>query len=590
MNKTGHYLRPNEANRYPRRIICLDSEARIRPQLRGERHSFKLAVATYDNLENESAMECEHFHNATDLWQWVESKTGKRKRVVLWAHNLGYDLRITQALIVLPMLGWHLQALSFGYRSCWAKWSKESRHLTMVDFISFIPRSLDRIATEIGMQKNPLPGDDAPEVEWLERCKQDALILRAAVMQTLNWLEESDMGSFRMTGAAQSTAAFRHKFLQRRTLLVHNNADALEAERKAAWTGRCEVWKHGKTSEALYEWDYQLAYATIAQNAELPVALVTDRHSLTEMQWRGLRSMYRILSEVKVETKAPVVPTDNGDRIFWPTGRFKSVLWDEEIELALAEKSKVEIGRSWLYRKRPLLSEWATWIIESLEGENPITDPLARILVKSWSRQLIGRFGLRYPKWNQFGTSPVSDLFYMPFLDVNTRERGVMFQVGNDLLEQAALFDAAEAAPAIMSSIMASARIRLWNTMRAIGLRHIYYVDTDSIILDYSGTRRLQRLHKKFPGLRLKGQHIGGEFKAPRSIQLGEETRIAGLPKISTRAGGTFLGLVWQSMTQSLTERHGDSVDIRYLNFDLKGEDYRREHIEGGETRAYAIG
>jgi len=592
----AHWIRPNEQNRYPRLIVCMDSEAVRHTTPNGERHTFRLASASFD-VVNPTVMapertEVKDFDNPADLWLWIDGKTRKNWRTVLWCHNLGYDLRLTQALLILPHLGWHYRAGSFAPRATWAIWKRENRTLQMVDLYSFLPRSLERLGREIGMEKTDLPNTASSLEDWRERCATDVAITREVVLDLMRWLEETDLGSFRLTGAAQGSAAFRHRFMRRRSVLCHSDDTAKEAERRSCWTGRCEVWKHGPTMQEVHEWDYSLAYATIARDALLPSQLVSTREKIGPSEFKTLARGFRVLAEVEVETEQPTIPTEMDGRILWPVGRFTSTIWDDEIRLAYDEGATIKFGKAWIYKARPILKDWAEWIIENLEGDTPEKNPLARILLKSWSRSLIGRFGLRYPQWQDFATSEISDLFYSPYLDSDTRGHGVMFQIGTDVLEQAELTEASDSAPAIMAAIMSAARVRLWRTMKEVGLDRVIYCDTDSLLLDVNGSLVAQRIAHRFPGLRLKSKYMGGDFRAPRNMILQSDARIAGIPKsASDNGGGRFTGEVWQGITESIRSRSAGEVRVIRRSFDSTiAEDFRRYHLEDGTTLPYRVG
>src|SRR6058998_234255 len=105
-----HYLRPNESSRYPRRIIVVDAEAKVRERKTGETHTMRLAVASYDMLPKGGGTpersETITAYDPAELWAWVDKHTKSKTRTVLFAHNLAYDLRVTDGIAELARLGW----------------------------------------------------------------------------------------------------------------------------------------------------------------------------------------------------------------------------------------------------------------------------------------------------------------------------------------------------------------------------------------------------------------------------------------------------------------------------------------------------
>lgn len=596
MERTTHYLRGNKASRTPRRIFCLDSEAKIEVTDAHERHTLRVACCSFDHIDwqnNElKRSELEAFEDAADLWRWIEARTSPRERSVLWAHNLGYDLRLVGALVHLPALGWELKAFAIDSFRVWLRWAKDDRTLTQVDSMSFVAQALERFSADLGVTKPALPEQDDSAAAWLERCQADTKLLRALVLRLLGWLRANDCGDFRMTGAAQSSAAFRHRFLNGQRLLVHTNTEALVAERRAAWAGRCEVWQHGEIQGPLYEWDFNLAYARIAQAVSVPVELRGEAGSMSAQRALELSERYAVLAECDVATDVPIVPAEHEGHIVWPAGHFATTLWDNELRLAVAAGATVDVGRIWLYRRAPLLREWAEWIIERLQGEEQEIDPIGRRVLKLWARQLIGRFGLRYPRWEAIGETEKERLDYLPYVDVDKGTFGVFLACGRTVFEQHGKVEGTDSAPAVMSYIMAEARCRLWSALQTAGESNVIYCDTDSLIVTPKGNLRLEAAtHRgEHGGLLWKGSHALGVFHGPRQVMLGSESRVAGLPKRAERLGGQrYQAVIWEGLKESLWQQHPEEVRLYQRYIELQGTDSRRRHLEGNQTAPFTL-
>jgi hypothetical protein len=596
MSRRPHWYRPNEANRYPRRIVCLDSEAVKQLDGTAERHRLRLAFATFDVLDRETLepkrSEESGFVDAAELWEWVDARTTVNERTVVFAHNLAYDLRLTRALEELPRLGWELDTFSLDSYRCWLRWRRQKRSLLMVDTVSFVGRALEGFARDLGVAKPALPENDAPLEEWLDRCKADTRLLRELSMRMLRWLERGDHGNFRMTGPAQASASFRHKFLERGDLLVHADEDALAAERRSAWAGRCEVWRHGKVDETIVEWDFSLAYARLARDAMLPVRLRGEVTKPTLDRVLGFGKAYAVLAEVDVVSPAPVVPMELDRRIVWPVGAFPSTLWDVELAELVAAGGTAHVRRAWLYRRGPLLQEWATWIIDQLEGPNPETDPVARAMLKQWSRALIGRFGLRYPKWEALGDTADVALELIPRVSADTGETGAWLRLGHQVLEQTSIEESPDSCPAVMAYVMTLARRRLWRAIQTVPAGELLYVDTDSLLVTEAGSPALEAFSRtpEGEGLRIKSTYQRGTFWAPRQLELNGAARVAGLPRDARRRGRkVWTAEVWEGPQESIKRGHPGEVHVTQRTVHLRALDHRRRHLSRGRTAPVLI-
>lgn len=592
-----HYVRLNETSRYPRRIVCLDSESSKNLDKETERHSFMLAVASFDLIDKETMKPKRTEWVETDepeaLWEWILGRTKARERTIVFAHNLGYDLRICQALTILPSTGWRMKFISLDSRRAFARFAKGDATITFADSFSFFPKSLDTIGQELGLYKVELPDyGDAPD-KWFDRCKQDVTILRSAILQLLNWLERNDCGNFKPTGPAQSWQTFRHKHLRARSLLVHRNREALEAERRAAWTGRTEVWRHGEYHCPLEEYDYRLAYATIAAEEAIPARFLGSNIVRRNLSERDLRNSKGTLYNVTITTKQPLIPTTANGRILWPTGTFETTLWDKEALLAVENGATIYAENCYRYKLSPLLKEWGEWIINLLTNENADITPLMRIMLKHWARAMIGRFAMRYPDWKPAGWSDDSDLSHFSCFDLDGGQTTEWLQLANDWYCCNGKLDGNDTLPAVMSYIMALQRIKLWEAIQAAGELEVFYCDTDSIIVSSHAARNLDLLRQRrgHSNLIRKSAYRSAIFYGPRALVLDDEPRIAGLPRNARQSTArTYKATAWQSLADSLRAGETSTVRVHARNFTVSANTARREYLANGHTRPYVVG
>lgn len=594
MTDSWHFIRPNEANRYPRRIVCFDTEAIITETRKYERQRFRLAAASFDLFKGmdqvPSKSETTVVFEPQHLWEWIDARIKSKSRTVVFAHNLAYDLRLSDAFRCLYALGYDLAFFTLDSNRCVARFTKKGASLLVTDLSSWLPTSLERVADCLGLKKAPLPRQDASETEWVNRCSRDVEITRAAALRLLRYMETSDLGSFRLTGPAQAMAAYRHRFMPKFTLLVHKESEALAAERRAVWAGRCEVWRHGEIQGPLYEWDFRLAYLNIARETSVPIRFRGEAEGMSYANLSRLANHRAILSECTITTSAPITPTKGPNGIYWPTGKFRTTLWDNELTLAKENGAGIEIHHSWVYMKFPALAEWANWLLYQLGPDGLPVDALERIMLKDWARSLIGRFGSRWAKWEKIATLKESGLELLPYVDLDTGEEGAYLQNGHDWFERSGYVDAPDAMPAVMGYIMAEARCRLYRAMGWAGFANVVYVDTDSIITNAEGNDRLAGANseRNLENLVLKAEYKHGLFLGPRQIRLNTELRVAGLPKSAIqKTPRTFEAVLWEGLSESIRRGHPNEVRVYRRNVTVRGTDNRRQHLAGGATAPF---
>lgn len=575
----------------PRRILCIDSEAVRTKYEFGESHSFRLASLTFDRLDAECRQQAEterlDFGDDYALWAWAETFTAASHRTVCFMHNAAYDVRLTNALTHLPRLGWTYTGGALNSYGYWSTWKKQNNSLALVDSLSFLPAGLERIGMLLQAAKLPLPDDDDDNALWLARCRADVEITREAVLRVIRYLKQNDLGDFRNTGAGQAHAAFRHRFLPAKTLLVHDDTEALLAERRAAHAGRAEVWRHGKTAETLYEYDFEYAYARIGQTHELPCRYQGEHGPIPMPRLERVMSHYSVCLEGRVRTTVPVVPAQLDGKTVWAVGEFESTLWDVELRALQRTGGVFTATRYRYYRRAPVLRGWADWIVGELESTAADADPVIRLMLKDWSRSLIGRFGLRYSHLEQVATLPIADLALRGVTHADDGTVGSYLQIGTQLFDRTEKIESPNSTPAVMSYIMAVARIKLWEAMNYAGLRNVYYVDTDGIITNRAGARNLDLFIRRgqLSGLRRKAAYTGGDFRSPRNVDLGELRRVSGAPKSAERLGpNRYKGETWESLQAALQHNAAGQVRLREQTFEVSDHDPRRSHLADGAT------
>lgn len=588
----AHYVRHNAVTRVPRAFVYLDTEAYKSRDGKTELQSFRLAVAAFDARRHDTnGWKERDWHRSTDthdLWEWITSRCRKKARTVLVAHNLAYDLRLSDAFVVLPELGWRCIFVRLDGGQAMAIWRLDNRTLAMVDTYSWTPTALERLGNMIDLPKLDLPDeDDSDDARWA-RCTRDVEILAEVWLRLMRWIETDDLGNWKPTGAGQSWAAFRHRF-KHHDLLVHEDDDARDAERTSTMTGRCEAWRHGELSGGPFvEWDFTAAYCNIGAQCAVPVKLSGELWRPSLMKVLNLDPSRAVLMECTITTDRPTVPFRDEDGIRWPVGTITTTGWAHEL-LGLAELGReVVVHRAWVYRCEPALQQFCEWVLAGMDPTTGHPDPIVRAALKHWSRTLIGRTAAQWSRWDVIGSSPEAGVSLGRAHDVGAGETFRLLQVGHDLLRARPYKENPDAMVSIMSWIMAEARCRLWRVMEAAGLDHVVYCDTDSVIVDAAGDLALQKA--AVDGLRVKNVYQSLEVLAPRQIVPQGRLRASGVPTGARKVSEhVWEGEVWTGLGASIASGEPDTVRVALRRFRLSGTDRRRDHLPDGSTAAVRV-
>ena len=565
----------NTECRTPKRVIALHCETIKKKRGTGYVQSFRSAtvIESYRLASGEWSGPVELiFDDPAELWQEITDFTRVRARTWLVSYLAGNQLRIAQAFKYLPRLGWTTNpdpivgdnVLSIG-------WHNDKRSLLSVDLFSYLPQTIETIGrtTYTGVT---------------------GIAVYRAFQEIIALQHDHDLGNFSRTGASNSSNAFRHKHMTTR-IWVHDNDDALTAERASIFTGRTEAWRIGAFRH-LDEWDLPLAYPRVGLDTALPVRLLGLRTG--GLPRRGPTSF---LGFAHVRCTVPVLPCRSGGpgdarggQVSWPVGEFSGWYWQDELKLAEAYGAKVEVTEAYEYATAPVLSDWALWIMQS-QSPHVQLSPVQQSAAKHWGRALIGKFGAMIPDWHDGGSLDDCDLELCTEID-DRYGRGERLTIGGRSLVSFEKRYTDNASPALMSRVISECRMRLWALMVCAGLDHVAYVDTDSLFTDHEGSDRLRAFVEAGNGwgVRIKNPNVDVTILGPRQLVVDGGLKVSGLPK------GAKLGLDDKYHTDATESFRGGAGTGRSAEimtsartFTIRGSDSRRRHLADGTTEAIAI-
>ena len=566
----------NTECRTPKRVIALHCETIKTKRGTGYVQTFRSAtvIESYRLASGEWSEPVElTFDDPEALWEEITDYTRVRARTWLVSYLAGNQLRIAQAFKYLPRLGWITNPdpivgdnmLSIG-------WHNDKRSLLSVDLFSYLPHSLESIE------------------KWTISTDHRIRAIYQGFLELIELQHDYDLGNFSRTGASNSSNHFRHRHMTTR-IWVHDNDDALTAERASIFTGRTEAWHIGAFRH-LDEWDLPLAYARVGLDTALPVRLLGLRTG--RLPRRGPTSF---LGFAHVRCTVPVLPCRSGGpgdarggQVSWPVGEFSGWYWQDELALAEAYGAEVEVTEAYEYATAPVLSDWALWIMQS-QSPHVQLSPVQQSAAKHWGRALIGKFGAMIPDWRDGGSLDDCDLELCTEID-DRYGRGERLTIGGRSLVSFEKRYTDNAFPALMSRVVSECRMRLWKLMCVAGLDHVFYVDTDSLFVDRIGSQNLKTFTTTGGGwgVRIKAHHDAGTILGPRQLILAGGPRVSGLPKDARELGNQMFGA---QATESFRAGAGTGRSAEIMTsartFTIRGSDSRRRHLTDGSTEAIAI-
>lgn len=580
----------------PARMVAFDTESRfsrdgdtsVQSWRTGSAIRWRTDLRTGDNAQGAA------FNDPRRLYTWVTEFCHPGMRTVVWAHNLGHDIRISQAFRILPLLGWRLEWCNLDRNVSAMTWRSDAGTLVFADTWTWVPLPLGHIAPMTGLVKFDMPQDAAPDESWNDYCMRDTEIVYRAVSSLVRYIKKNNLGNWQPTGAGMAYTTWRHKFMTHK-VLVHDNEAALSAERAAMYTGRAEAWQHGQLPVGMWtEVDMRNAYLTIGAECDLPRKLHHRTGALSDREYRSVASRYRVLCRCRVHTDSPVLPHRVDNRFLWPVGSWEGWYWDTELDAAIKAGTQVKVLEAYAYVKDPILRDWAQWVLSVIRTEATPDTVVAQNWILHCSRALIGRLALRTPAWEPFGANPEGITGITMMTDPESGKTHRLMHVGDQTLIETDRKEGRDSLPQVTGWIMAECRRRLWDGMNHAGLDNIAHVDTDSILVNREGLARLETAYgDDFARLwAVKGSWRRLDMYGPRSYIRDGRRVAAGIPLRAEKAGpDLFTGEKWTSLAGDLEAREGVVVTTTEGKWRMRKTDPRRQSAGAGTvaTVAYTV-
>lgn len=592
--RASHWIPVNHQCRIPGRWVAFDTESKRANSGHSEEQTWRIGAAWRwrHGLKGGDYAESKIFLEPEQYWEWVTEFCRPEQRTVVFAHNLSHDVRISDAMNILPSLGWSLEWCNLDRNISTMTWRGDRGTLVLTDLYTWLPMSLSDIAALLGMKKFKMPKHAGGKWEWGRYCLNDAEIVYRAVKELVSFIHENELGNWQPTGAGMSYATWRHRFLDHR-VLVHDNMDAIKAERAAMHTGRAEAWRHGVLEKDTWtEVDLRNAYTRIAADTRLPLKLREHTGAISLRQYWQLRQRFACLVRVRVRTEVPCVPAYTAGRTIWPVGEFDSWLWDCELDTIIQEGGDATIRECYLYTRGTALGQWADWILSVQNAQNDAYSPVVRRWAKHSGRALIGRLSLRTAQWEEWGENPSGEAGLSYVVEEGKSGATRMMHVGNKTFIETRRVEGKDSLPQITGYIMAECRVRLWNGMRAAGLDNIAHVDTDGMWVNSAGLELMRlRLGDDFDrDWAIKSTSRGMTVYAPRNYRTEQGRKLAGIPKKAVEtAENEFAGEQWTSLAGSMASGSAGSVTVVTRPWTVNVKDPRRLDAPGEPGRTVPV-
>lgn len=574
--RRAHVLKPTVGRERPGNIIFFDTETRQQLQANGDTvHSLRLGYAVhYRRFKKRGYVQQDAltFANMDTFISWVNSRCRKKSTTYLVAHNIVFDLSIVHAYTELARQGWKLQSFYSKATTSIFRWQDQERRLVGMDNMNLFQGKLERWGQIFGYPKGSVDFDNVSDHDLLVYCMRDVEIMVKSWLSWLQFLDDHDLGNFKITTAATSLSAWRHRFMGDR-VHIHDIADALVLEREAYHGGRAECfWAGSRSDGPFYYVDVNNMYGYVLSRFEYPAGIWNvDSHADLSRLLRKLDKQ-AVVARVLIETSQPVFPVLRDNRTTYPVGQFVTTLTTPELILAISSGWLLDVYSMAWYRSAPLFRDYMLYCHDlrmkyRAEG-NAGYEQIAKMLMNA----LYGKFGQSGFDQRRIGDTDPDKTWSQLVLDAQTGAVYRMFALGGGVYEERKTGESANSFPAIAAHVTAYARLYLWELMTLAGRSHVFYCDTDSMIVDQAGRDNISDLLDPHRMGFMKVEHTSSSLTihAPKDYSMDDRVRVKGLSKSAEYLSENSVSQdQWQRLAGQIRAGSTDDFIVRRVRKNL---------------------
>lgn len=574
-----HVISQGKNNETQQNVVYCDSESRIEEGTLI--HRPYLMCATFVRYKGRKTEYSRDYPNkALDFWHDLCEFTQYKTTTYCYAHNMGYDMIATSAIPILEDNDFRLESffekggttiykfVSHEYDEAGEKIKDTTKTIQLLSSTNFYPDTLANIAKVFGLEKIDIKkeyGEDYNNITMenaIIYCRQDVKVLQTAMEALFNFIKNEDLGCMGKTSASQAFNTFKHRFMEH-NIYVHNNEKAIKLERKSYCGGRVECWKIGEhTNEDYYYIDVNSMYPYVMATFNFPTKLLSYQsyNSINDLKM-AISEGEGVIAKVKIKTDKPYFPVRRDKKLIFPVGEFWCYLATPEIEFAIKHNLIVKVEECSYYEMKPIFKPFIDYFYNKRLDAKKKKDKVHDYLFKLMMNCLYGKFGQLKENWEPVGHAPKHHVSNYVESDIDTGEEVHVKELGGTRFEKIGEdSEAFNSFPAVATHVTSQARIHLLNHIIKAKMENVYYMDTDSLMINSVGYHNLKDT---------LDERILGKMKLEDYIPFSDKNNPVGyIPffKINAPKDYAFHGInYWKKNNKYMIKRKGISKDARAL-------------------------
>jgi hypothetical protein len=383
----------------------------------------------------------------------------------------------------------------------------------------------------VGVEKLSVDFATVSDDDLAVYCRRDVEIMVRLWQTWLGFLDANDCGAFKPTVGSTALSTWRHSYM-RKPIYIHSDPLALALERDAYKGGRTEVLFQGRgTQRRYYYLDVNSMYGYVLARYLYPRGWVRtlERGSISLLLRKLER--YAVVARVTVTVNEGWYPVKRDGFTCYPVGTFTTTLTTPELLLALQRGWVDDVHEMSYYEQETLFADYVQAFYRMRKTYQAAGDAGYAAICKLLVNSLYGKWGQRGFDQHVIGLADADEIWSMSVYDVSHDEWYRHIALAGQVYEERSVGESYNSSAAIAAHVTAYARMHLNRIRYLVPDRHVYYMDTDSLIVDEAGYQAVKHLVRpgEIGALKIEHESDTLEIYAPKDYKMGDREIVKGI-------------------------------------------------------------
>ncbi len=594
-----HVLRKNDKLNMQRFFAFVDTEANIEKKESRQYQTFQLGTSIFWDREKD-VLERLHFDDVSIFWDnLLEHYSPECKKIILFAHNMGYDFRLLDGVRDLEKRGWIADHHYIKHRVFILEYKKDGNSLSIWDTYNYVQSSLEEIGKTVGKEKMGHYQDHATKRELARYCMNDTEITYLFIRKMVEFLEKHELSKLKPTIAGLSFNIFRHCFYDKKKdpIYIHDWKNTIKLERESYSGGITDCFRVGQINEMTYKLDINSMYPHIMRENPLPDRLLfyscNPEHDLLKY-YNELKKDYLVIARCKVripEEYAYILTSmevGRDTKSVLTYGEMEVVKCSPELDFIEKYGEILEVKELAIYSSKNLFTGFIDFFYQKRldykkEGDK-VNEKFCKLVLNSlygkWAQRAMVQTELKpddplyidYENMKNYAKKEGLSERDHSILDITgDKPRNCTFtELGDRVFSEEITDDnSIDSFVAIASFITSYARMLLVDYIIKAGRENVWYIDTDSLFVSEEGQKRLKSHidQNKLGYLKVEGSSDNVQIYKPKDYVFGHERKLKGVrkgsnPLCTSEKEDVYIQDRWEGFNSAMKHGHFNVVII----------------------------